>query len=100
MNWEDNRYPIKYHVEHRMLCYWYGVVSGAKSKISYIMYNMLYCLDNNGIFNSGWISVIKQLQEFLSHAYNGLQTVSDLVKEQTETADYLNISEAFCYSIC
>ena len=37
------------------------VVSGDKSKISYSMYNMLYCLDKNGIFNSGWISVIKQL---------------------------------------
>ena len=44
-----------------MLCYWYRVVSGDKSKISYIMYNMLYCLDQHGIFHSGWISVIKQL---------------------------------------
>ena len=58
---ELGRYPIKYYVDYRMLCYWYRLVSGDKSKISYIMYNMLYCLDKNGIFNSGWISAIKQL---------------------------------------
>ena len=45
---ELGRYPIKYHVGYR-------VVSGDKSKISYIVYNMLYC------FNSGWISLTKQL---------------------------------------
>ena len=38
---------------------------------------------------------LNDLQEFLSHAYNGLQTVSDLVQEQTETADTITYLISF-----
>ena len=38
---------------------------------------------------------LNDLQEFLSHAYNGLQTVGDSVKEQTETADTITYLKLF-----
>ena len=37
------RYPITYHVDYRMLCYWYRVVSVDTSKIAKIAQVLIEC---------------------------------------------------------
>ena len=58
---ELGRLPLKYNVELRMINFWYRLISGNKRKISYNMYQLLFKLDDFGVYHSEWITKLKEI---------------------------------------
>jgi len=49
---ELGRFPVRILITLRMINFWYRIISGKKSKISYILYNILLNLDRKDRFTS------------------------------------------------
>ena len=64
---ELGKYPVKIHVMQRMISFWIKVSEGKASKLSRIMYNLIFKLHENGSYNSPWLMKIKDL---LCHSGN------------------------------
>ena len=58
---EVGKLPLKFTVYSRMINYWFRLLGGKQSKLSSIMYRLLYTLDNNNIFTSPWLAQIKSI---------------------------------------
>ena len=58
---EVGKLPLKITVYSRMINYWFRLLGGKQSKLSSIMYRLLYTLDNNNIFTSPWLAQIKSI---------------------------------------
>ena len=56
---EYGRYPLEIMVKMRMIKYWCKLLSGKNTKISCIMYKLLYYMYKKDIYKSKWISKIE-----------------------------------------
>ena len=59
---ELNRKPISIHVKSRILNYWCKILNGKQSKLSCIMYKLMYSMSQKG-FLFKWINYVKSLLE-------------------------------------
>ena len=58
---ELGRLPLEYNVKCRMLGFWFKMVCGKNSKISCILYNLVYNLHTQNRFTYVWIDQIKSI---------------------------------------
>ena len=55
------KFPIVHTVYARMIAFWVKVSEGKQSKLSSLMYKIIYKLHLNGNYNSPWLLCIKQI---------------------------------------
>ena len=58
---EVGKFPIVHTVYARMIAFWVKVSEGKQSKLSSLMYKIIYKLHLNGNYNSPWLLCIKQI---------------------------------------
>ena len=58
---EVGKYPIIHSVNKRMLAFWANISEGKTSKLSSIMYRIIYKLHLDGSYHSPWLLYIKKL---------------------------------------
>ena len=58
---ELGRHPIRVEVASRMISFWGNLISGEGSKISSILYKLMYKLNQNGDISFPWIDKIQQI---------------------------------------
>ena len=52
---------LQYNIDGRMLIFWFRVACGRQTKLSHIMYKLLFKLSENGIHNAQWLITIKEM---------------------------------------
>ena len=58
---EVGKYPIIHRVYKRMIAFWIKVSEGKASKLSTIMYRLIYKMHVNGSYDSKWLLCIKRI---------------------------------------
>ena len=58
---ELGRYPLSIHVKYRMVKFWFKILNGKNSKLSFIMYNALLNDHVNGSREHKWITCVKNI---------------------------------------
>ena len=58
---EVGKYPIIHHVYKRMVSFWANVSEGKSSKLSSIIYKIIYKLHLDGSYDSPWLICIKRI---------------------------------------
>ena len=58
---EVGKYPIAHRVFSRMISFWAKISEGEPTKLSSIMYRLIYTLHLNGLYNSPWLMCIKKI---------------------------------------
>ena len=58
---EVGKYPIVHSVYKRMIAFWTKISEGKASKLSSIMYRLIYKLHLNGSYHSPWLMCIKKI---------------------------------------
>ena len=58
---EVGKYPVIHHVYSRMIAFWIRISEGKSSKLSTIMYKIIYKLHLKGTYNSPWLLCIKHI---------------------------------------
>jgi hypothetical protein len=58
---EVGTYPIVHRIYKRMIAFWVKISEGKTSKLSSIMYNIVYRLHLEGTYSSPWILCIKKI---------------------------------------
>ena len=58
---ELGRLKLKYNIDVRMLTFWFRIACGRQTKLSHIMYKLLFNLSENGIHNAQWLITIKEM---------------------------------------
>ena len=58
---EIGKYPLALEIQKRMLSFWVNISEGKQTKLSSIMYNLIYALHLNGTYDSPWIIKIKSI---------------------------------------
>ena len=54
-------YPLEIEIICGIVGLWFSIISGKQSKLSYVMYQMLYRLHNYEIYTSSWIMYLKNI---------------------------------------
>ena len=57
---EVGKYPVAHRVYSRMIAFWSKISEGKPTKLSSIMYKLIYTLHLNGSYNSPWLMFIKK----------------------------------------
>ena len=58
---EVGKYPIVHRVYKRMIAFWVNISEGKTSKLSSIMYRLIYRLHLDGSYDSPWLMCIKRI---------------------------------------
>ena len=58
---EVGKYPIVHRIYTRMIAFWIKISEGKASKLSSIMYKLIYRLHQNGSYQSPWLTRIKKI---------------------------------------
>ena len=58
---EVGKYPVAHRVYSRMIAFWSKISEGKPTKLSSIMYKLIYTLHLNGSYNSPWLMFIKKI---------------------------------------
>ena len=58
---EAGRYPLANPIYSRMIGFWIKISEGKATKVSTIIYNLIYRLHLNNIYHSPWLMKIKSL---------------------------------------
>ena len=58
---EIGKYPLAVEIQKRMLLFWVNISEGKQTKLSSIMYNLIYALHVNGTYDSPWLMKIKSI---------------------------------------
>ena len=58
---EIGKYPLSLEIQKRMVSFWCNVSEGKQTKLSSIMYNLIYQLHLNGTYHSPWLMKIKSI---------------------------------------
>ena len=56
---EVGKYPLALEIQKRMLSFWANISEGKQTKLSSIIYNLIYKLHLNGTYDSPWLMNIK-----------------------------------------
>ena len=72
---ELGRVPLQVLINARMIGFWQKIVSGKKEKISRMLYNIIYNLHREGVFQSNWLAHVKNIlvKNDLSNYWNDQQ---------------------------
>lgn len=77
---ELGRYPITIQMKLRTAMFWKRLITGDQSKLSAVMYKMIYKLDVDGIYSSPWLKYVRDIFNDSGLSYMWLNqtcTVSD-----------------------
>ena len=58
---EVGKYPVVHRIYQRMISFWAKISEGKISKLSSLMYRIIYKLHQNGTYNSPWLMCIKKI---------------------------------------
>jgi len=58
---ELGRFPLEVFIKSRIVNFWSRLVTNNLTRTSSILYNLLYHLDYNNLFNASWITHIKTI---------------------------------------
>ena len=62
-------YPIELAIKSRMLNFWCSIVTGKQSKISCILYKLMFRLHNDGVLHSNWLLSIQRVLDELGMSH-------------------------------
>lgn len=65
-------------IDNRLVNFWYSIVNGNSSKISYVLYKFVRIMYDLNIYKSPWLDKIKKLLDMngMSNIYNDVTNVS------------------------
>ena len=69
---EVGKYPVAHRVFSRMISFWARISEGKLTKLSSIMYRLIYTLHLNGSYNSPWLMCIKKYFVIVEIQISGL----------------------------
>ena len=72
---ETGRYPLSISIKCRMISYWAKLLCQKESKLSNIMYKVIYQYNSNGVYTSPWLSEIKNILDNTGHSFIWLSQI-------------------------
>ena len=66
---ETGKYPLKISIKCRMISYWSKLLCQKESKLSNIMYKVIYQYNSHGVYTSPWLSEIKNILDNTGHSF-------------------------------
>ena len=66
---ESGTYPISVTIKVRLVSYWLNIVSADENKISKLMYNLMYNMHQNDMYQSDWLNCVRNILEVNGFGY-------------------------------
>ena len=72
---ETGRYPLSISIKCRMISYWSKLLCHKESKLSNIMYKVIYQYNSHGVYTSRWLSELKNILDNTGHSFIWLSQI-------------------------
>ena len=72
---ETGRYPLSISIKCRMISYWSKLLCQKESKLSNIMYKVIYQYNSHGVYTSPWLSESKNILDNTGHSFIWLSQI-------------------------